>query len=44
MRAAKWANIVLGSLASVPIIGSVVEPLREFKESVETQIEQETES
>ncbi len=43
-RAAKWANIVLGSLASVPIIGPVVEPLREFKESVETQIEQETES
>src|SRR6266700_5207258 len=43
-RAAKWANIVLGSLASVPIIGPVVEPLREFKESVETQIQQETES
>ncbi len=43
-RAAKWANIVLGSLASVPIVGPVVEPLKEFKESVETQVEQETDS
>lgn len=43
-RAAKWANIVLGSLASVPIVGPVVEPLKEFKESVETQVDQETES
>jgi hypothetical protein len=43
-RAAKWANIVLGSLTSVPVVGTVVEPLKEFKESVETQVEQETES
>ena len=42
-RAAKWADIVLGSLSSVPIVGPVVEPLKEFKESVETQVEQETE-
>lgn len=42
-RAAKWADIVLGSLSSVPVIGPIVEPLKEFKESVETQIEQETE-
>lgn len=43
-RAAKWADIVLGSLSSVPIVGPVVEPLKEFKESVETQAEQESES
>lgn len=42
-RVAKWADIVLGSLSSVPIVGPVVEPLKEFKESVETQVEQETE-
>ena len=36
-------NIVLGSLSAVPIVGSVVEPLKEFEDCVETQIEQESE-
>ncbi len=42
-RAAKWADIVLGSLSAVPLLGPVVEPLKEFKESVETQVENESE-
>lgn len=37
----RWANVVLGSLGSVPIIGVAVDPLREWKESIEAQIETE---
>lgn len=36
-RALKWGNIALGSLTSVPLVGLIAEPLKEFKECVEVQ-------
>jgi hypothetical protein len=38
----KWTDIVLGSLASIPGLGIAVEPLKEWKESVEAQVDSET--
>ena len=37
----KWTDIVLGSLASIPGLGAAVEPLKEWKESVEAQLDAE---
>ena len=36
-KAFDWANIVLGSLGGVPIVGPLAEPIQELKESVEAQ-------
>jgi hypothetical protein len=36
-KAFDWANIVLGSLAGVPVIGQLAEPIQELKGSVEAQ-------
>lgn len=36
-KAFQWANIILGSLGSVPGIGLIVDPIQELKESVEAQ-------
>lgn len=39
--ALKWTDIVLGSLSSIPGLGLVVDPLKEWKESVEAQLDAE---
>ena len=36
-KALEWANIILGSLGSVPGIGLIADPIKELKESVEAQ-------
>jgi len=36
-KAFEWANILLGSLSGVPIVGSLAEPIQELKGSVEAQ-------
>jgi hypothetical protein len=33
----KWGNIILGSLGGVPGVGVVADPIRELKESIEAQ-------
>jgi hypothetical protein len=33
----QWGNIILGSLGSVPVVGIVADPIRELKESIEAQ-------
>ncbi|MGE0818204.1 MAG: hypothetical protein AB7O74_06020 [Candidatus Nanopelagicales bacterium] len=42
--ALRWADVILGSLASIPAIGAVVEPIKEWKESVEVQVDNEASS
>jgi hypothetical protein len=36
-KALEWANIILGSLGGVPVIGPLADPIKELKESVEAQ-------
>ena len=36
-KALEWANIILGSIRGVPIIGPLADPIKELKESVEAQ-------
>jgi hypothetical protein len=36
-KAFEWGNIILGSLRMVPVIGTLVEPIKELKESIEAQ-------
>jgi hypothetical protein len=36
-KALEWANIILGSLGGVPGIGPLADPIKELKESVEAQ-------
>lgn len=38
-NAFEWANIILGSLRGVPIVGRIADPIKELKDSVETQAE-----
>lgn len=38
-KAFEWANIVVGSLGSVPVVGALAEPLQELKGSVEAQVD-----
>jgi len=33
----EWGNIILGSLGGVPVAGVVADPIRELKESIEAQ-------
>lgn len=40
--ALKWTDIVLGYLASIPGLGVAVDPLKEWKEAVEAQLEVES--
>jgi hypothetical protein len=36
-KAFEWGNIILGSLGGVPIVGVVSDPIRELKEAIEAQ-------
>lgn len=36
-KAFEWGNIILGSLGAVPVVGVLADPIRELKESVEAQ-------
>jgi hypothetical protein len=36
-KAFEWGNIVLGSLGGVPVVGVVSDPIRELKEAIEAQ-------
>jgi hypothetical protein len=36
-KAFEWGNIILGSLGNVPVVGTFVDPIRELKESIEAQ-------
>ena len=36
-KAFEWGNIILGSLGGVPVVGLVADPIRELKESIEAQ-------
>jgi hypothetical protein len=36
-----WGNIILGSLGSVPGVGTLADPIRELKESIEAQADDE---
>jgi hypothetical protein len=36
-KAFEWGNIILGSLGSVPVVGIAADPIRELKESMEAQ-------
>jgi len=38
----RWLDVVLGSLSSIPVLGAVLDPIKEWKESVEAQTETET--
>jgi hypothetical protein len=38
----RWLDVVLGSLGSVPALSVVLDPIKEWKESVEAQVETET--
>jgi hypothetical protein len=40
-RALKWANIILGSLSAVPGVGALADPIKELKESVEAQADED---
>jgi hypothetical protein len=36
-KAFQWGNIILGSLGGVPVVGVLADPIRELKESIEAQ-------
>jgi len=36
-KAFEWGNIILGSLGAVPVVGLIADPIRELKESIEAQ-------
>jgi hypothetical protein len=36
-KAFEWGNIILGSLGGVPVVGVMADPVRELKESIEAQ-------
>jgi len=36
-KAFEWGNIILGSLGGVPVVGVVSDPVRELKEAIEAQ-------
>jgi hypothetical protein len=36
-KAFQWGNIILGSLGSIPVIGTVADSIQELKESIEAQ-------
>jgi hypothetical protein len=42
-KAFEWGNIILGSLGPVPIVGIAVEPIKELKEAIEAQGEEDQE-
>jgi hypothetical protein len=37
----RWADVVIGSLSSIPVVGGVLEPIKEWKESIEAQLDTE---
>lgn len=43
-KALEWANIILGSLGGVPVIGTLADPIQELKESVEAQADDDQSS
>jgi hypothetical protein len=43
-KALEWANIILGSLGGVPVVGTIADPIRELKESVEAQADDDQSS
>lgn len=43
-KAFEWGNIILGSLGPVPVVGIAVEPIKELKESIEAQGDEDSES
>jgi hypothetical protein len=36
-KAFEWGNIIVGSLGGVPVVGVIADPIRELKESIEAQ-------
>jgi hypothetical protein len=36
-KAFEWGNIILGSLGALPVVGNLADPVRELKESIEAQ-------
>jgi hypothetical protein len=36
-KALQWGNIILGSLGSVPVVGTAADAIKELKEAVEAQ-------
>ncbi|HEX3361772.1 MAG TPA: hypothetical protein VHS74_12330 [Solirubrobacterales bacterium] len=42
-KAFKWANIIIGSLGAVPVVGIAVEPIGELKDAIEVQGEEDQE-
>jgi hypothetical protein len=36
-KAFEWGNIILGSLGAVPVVGVLADPIKELKESIEAQ-------
>jgi hypothetical protein len=43
-KALEWADIILGSLGGVPVVGTIADPIRELKESVEAQADDDQSS
>ena len=43
-KALEWANIILGSLGAVPVVGILADPIKELKESVEAQADDDQSS
>ena len=41
-KALEWANIILGSLGGVPVVGVLADPIQELKESVEAQADDDS--
>jgi hypothetical protein len=39
----EWGNIILGSLGGVPVVGVIADPIRELKESIEAQGDEDQE-
>jgi hypothetical protein len=40
-KAFEWGNIILGSLGAVPVVGVLADPIKELKESIEAQGEED---
>jgi len=38
-RLLKWMNSLLGSMALIPVLSNLVEPIKELKEAIENMIE-----
>jgi hypothetical protein len=42
-KAFEWGNIILGSLGTIPGLGILVDPIKELKESIEAQADDDQE-